>query len=158
LWRRQETWLVDGRWHRPGDVKRVGRIGQVAQGLAVGGPGITIGAEVVVGDLRPVARLQQLDAPLADLGVLRLQLIEAVGTHHKSAAVPVDCFQLRVALGALVRAGVARTLQLARREGGAVGAGAAVHKADAVRQGRWGGLAVGVEHCQVSSLPEVLRS
>ena len=114
--------------------------------MAVGGPGFTIGAEVVVVDLRPVARLQQLDALLADLGVLRLQLIEVVGAHQELRAVPVDCFQLRVALGALVWAALTGTPQLVRREGAAVGAGAAVHKADPVGQGRGGGGVVGVEH------------
>ena len=134
-----------GRRLRPGDVKRVSDIGQVAQRLAVGGPGFTISAEVVVGNLRPVAGLEQLDALLAGLGVLRLQLVEAVGTHHEGAAVPVDGLQLRVALGALVWAGVARTLQFGWREGAGVRARAAVRKADPVRQGCWGGGVVGVE-------------
>jgi hypothetical protein len=50
-----DSFCRDGRRLRPSDVKRVGSIGQIAQGLAVDSPSFTISAEVVVSNLRPVA-------------------------------------------------------------------------------------------------------
>lgn len=71
-----------------------------------------------------------------------------VGPHDvgQGGGVPVHGLGGGVADGAFVGTGVARCCEFVSSEGGAIGAGAAVRKADAMRQRRWRGGVVGVEH------------
>lgn len=141
----------DGRRFRPVDGERVELNGDVAQRLTVAGPGGAISTEVVILDLGPVAGLQQAIATAADGGPLRSGLMLVVGAHEevKGLGVPVHGVGGGVAGWALVGAGVAGIGEQLRGEGGAIGAGAAVRQADAMRQRGGGEGVVGVEegHC-----------